>query len=80
MTTRQNTHPNSQIPVQNGGSLANTMVISENCVDSSGPLVLWTHKHDYIGKINGPGKKCPLRRNVHIGGLSTRGNSTVLAL
>ncbi len=31
-----------------------------------------------IGKINGPGKKCPLRRSVHIGGVSTRGNSTVL--
>ena len=29
------------------------------------------------GKINGPGKRCPLRRTVHIVGVSTRGNSTV---
>ncbi len=36
-------------------------------------------KHDYIGKINGPGKKCPLKRSVRIGGVSTRGNSTVLS-
>ncbi len=34
-------------------------------------------EHDYIGKINRPDKKCPLRRSVHIGGVSTRGNSTV---
>ncbi len=34
--------------------------------------------HDYIVKINGPGKKCPLWRSVHIGGVSTRGDSTVL--
>ncbi len=34
----------------------------------------------HIGKINGPGKKCPLRRSVHIGGVSTRGNCTVFFL
>ncbi len=35
---------------------------------------------DYIGKINGPGKKCPLRRSVHIGGLSTAGTLLLLSV